>query len=275
MRSEKGTPQGGVASPLLANIALSAIEERYERWVDHRQPRSVATPRSTEDGQQVVLAAMTVKLEGWSASRSDTRTTLWSSCREPENRSKPKERTRRAPTVIPYAAAVGRENSGHSNHGAIRVPRQCVRLRWNPHQGYYASVEIPKAKAALLRYRVKRLTGRSTTRFSLSRMLRQLNPLLRGWGNFLQALLRGRSRLQSDRLVRVAPDLAVAAKKHPTPARRSFARTNQRRHSSRRRKVWREGQDEQFVLATLRRELFRLAWVKLPDYAMASGEPDA
>jgi group II intron reverse transcriptase/maturase len=31
-----GTSQGGVISPLLANIALSAIEERYERWVHHR-----------------------------------------------------------------------------------------------------------------------------------------------------------------------------------------------------------------------------------------------
>ena len=30
-----GTPQGGVLSPLLANIALSAIEERYWRWVRH------------------------------------------------------------------------------------------------------------------------------------------------------------------------------------------------------------------------------------------------
>lgn len=30
-RKEAGTPQGGIISPLLANIALSAIEERYER----------------------------------------------------------------------------------------------------------------------------------------------------------------------------------------------------------------------------------------------------
>src|SRR5690606_21220670 len=35
-RTEAGTPQGGIISPLLANIALSAIEERYERWVEHR-----------------------------------------------------------------------------------------------------------------------------------------------------------------------------------------------------------------------------------------------
>jgi retron-type reverse transcriptase len=42
-----GTPQGGVISPLLANIALSAIEERYERWVHHRYKMR---PHRTSDG---------------------------------------------------------------------------------------------------------------------------------------------------------------------------------------------------------------------------------
>jgi group II intron reverse transcriptase/maturase len=40
-RSQAGTPQGGILSPLLANIALSAIEERYER---HVWPRHTPTP---------------------------------------------------------------------------------------------------------------------------------------------------------------------------------------------------------------------------------------
>jgi RNA-directed DNA polymerase len=32
LRTDDGPPQGGIVSPLLANIALNAIEERYERW---------------------------------------------------------------------------------------------------------------------------------------------------------------------------------------------------------------------------------------------------
>ena len=39
-RTDAGTPQGGILSPLLANIALSAIEERYER---HVWPRRTST----------------------------------------------------------------------------------------------------------------------------------------------------------------------------------------------------------------------------------------
>jgi RNA-directed DNA polymerase len=45
LRTDSGTPQGGILSPLLANIALSAIEERYER---HVWPRRTPTLR-TED----------------------------------------------------------------------------------------------------------------------------------------------------------------------------------------------------------------------------------
>lgn len=40
LRSDRGTPQGGILSPLLANIALGAIEERYEQYVwPRRKPR--------------------------------------------------------------------------------------------------------------------------------------------------------------------------------------------------------------------------------------------
>jgi RNA-directed DNA polymerase len=42
-RTDFGTPQGGILSPLLANIALSVIEERYERHVWPRRTPTIRT----------------------------------------------------------------------------------------------------------------------------------------------------------------------------------------------------------------------------------------
>jgi RNA-directed DNA polymerase len=53
LRTESGTPQGGILSPLLANIALAAIEERYER---HVWPCNRPTPLS--DPTAIQLRAM-------------------------------------------------------------------------------------------------------------------------------------------------------------------------------------------------------------------------
>ena len=68
VRSDAGTPQGGILSPLLANIALSIIEERYERHVSQRRiaptRRDAAPPErrakearkhDRERGQTIVL----------------------------------------------------------------------------------------------------------------------------------------------------------------------------------------------------------------------------
>jgi len=43
LRTDAGTPQGGILSPLLANIALTAIEERYERHVWPRRTPTLLT----------------------------------------------------------------------------------------------------------------------------------------------------------------------------------------------------------------------------------------
>jgi group II intron reverse transcriptase/maturase len=54
IRTDAGVPQGGVISPLLANIALSAIEQRYERWV-HKKPAKRRNAQT--DGMQAARAA--------------------------------------------------------------------------------------------------------------------------------------------------------------------------------------------------------------------------
>jgi Reverse transcriptase (RNA-dependent DNA polymerase) len=54
LRTDAGTPQGGIISPPLANIALGLIEERYERWVEHRTKRRA---HRKSDGLKAALEA--------------------------------------------------------------------------------------------------------------------------------------------------------------------------------------------------------------------------
>ena len=150
-----------------------------------------------------------------------------------------------------------------------------VNMHWDRRYGYYPRVEVPKAQVVDFRYRVKQLTGRHTTLVSLDQKLQELNPILRGWANYYR-YCTGVGRVftsidwyVNDRLWR------WMRKKRPKARAGDIARD--RKPSLRRptRRLWRDNQREQYVLAWTPICRYRLGWMKKPDFAKSSGEPDA
>lgn len=273
--TREGTPQGCVVSPLLANIALSAIEERYERWVHHR--RKIRAHRSSDGITAARAARMTDRLRGKSVffpiRYADDLVILVSGTRE-------QAATEKAALGDYLRQSTGLELSEEKTRisdltEGFEFLGHRVRLKWHRQFGLMPRIEIPKHKRADLRYRVKQVTKRTTINRSLSHLLRKLNPILRGWGNFYRfctgagQLFASLDHYVGDRLWR------WLMKKHGSLHRK---RSTIRRLPSLVRpthKVWREERTEQFLLASLRVERFRRGWMRTPAFAMAPGEPDA
>ncbi|MGH9447132.1 MAG: group II intron reverse transcriptase/maturase, partial [Terriglobia bacterium] len=184
IRTNNGTPQGGIASPLLANIALSTIEERYERWVDHR---TKLYAHRTCDG---ITAARRARHADRKAGRcvflpvryADDFILLVSGTKEDALAEKSALAAYlRETTGLELSAEKTKVTALTDGFDFLGFH---VSAHWNKCYGYGTRIQIPKAKAADLRHRVKQLTGRNTARVSLGEKLQELNPILRGWANY-------------------------------------------------------------------------------------------
>jgi RNA-directed DNA polymerase len=152
---------------------------------------------------------------------------------------------------------------------------QRVRYKWHPRFGYMPRIEIPTSKRADLRYIVKQMTSSTNTLWSLSELLQKLNPVLRGWGNYYRFCTDASRQF-------AALDFYVGdciwrwlMKKHKKLHRKSTRLVRLPSLLRPTRKLWREGNVEQFLLSTLRVERFRRGWMRTPAYIGVPGEPDA
>ena len=273
--THSGTPQGGIISPLLANIALSVIEERYERWVNHQT--KIQTRRKCDGIKAAEYARLSDRRAGrtvyFPIRYADDFVVLVSGSYEDALTEKQAlEKYLRQTTGLelsPEKTKISALENGFHFLG------HRVRYVWDCRYGWTPRIEIPKSKIADLRYRVKQLTGRSTVRWSLSQLLRKLNPILRGWANFYRFCTGAKGILASldwyvnDRIWR------WMRKKHPKARKSQIANQRQAGSLHPGRKVWREGSMEQYIMAYLKVMRFRRGWMKAPDFAMDSGEPDA
>jgi RNA-directed DNA polymerase len=168
-RTVTGTPQGGIASPMLANIALSALDRQYQadwqemsRYQGRRQflqrtgrvtyrlvryaDDLVLLARGTRAQAQALLEQLTERVEALGLTLKAEKTAIT-----------------------------------HIDEGFVFLGQRIVR-RPKGHKRYVYTFVSREALTSVTR-KVKALTGRSTTNLELSELIAALNPILRGWAN--------------------------------------------------------------------------------------------
>jgi RNA-directed DNA polymerase len=168
-----GTPQGGILSPLLANIALSVLDEHFTaHWAalgpdwQRRKHRRAGRPamrlvRYADDF--VVLIAGT----------RDDADALWDEV---------------GAVLAPMGLRLSEEKTRvcHVDEGFDFLGWRIQRRAWRSRAGKRAVYTYPSKKTlASVLDKVRSLTRRAQHR-TLADLLRRLNPVLRGWCNYFR-----------------------------------------------------------------------------------------
>jgi RNA-directed DNA polymerase len=168
-----GTPQGGIASPLLANIYLSALDRHFERaWQQktryigcstYYRRRGHATYRLVRYADDFVVLVRGTR-EQAEAIRDEAARVLRDELRMELSAEK---------TLVTHVD----EGFDFLGHRIRRVPWKGTRVGWT-----YPS----KKSLESIKRKVKGLTQRSTMNLSLRQLLYNLNPVLRGWATYFR-----------------------------------------------------------------------------------------
>lgn len=172
-----GTPQGGIISPLLANISLTALDARYRRWVpapgetcDQAQARRRADRKKGRPTFFLVRYAddFVILVTGTEEEAIAEKDALAAFLGEHLHMELSQEKT-----LITHVME-GFEFLGYRviKERGILSGRMVGKLR------------IPKGKLQQLRTRIKHRTDHSTTGQSFEDLLNSLNPLIVGWRNY-------------------------------------------------------------------------------------------
>jgi RNA-directed DNA polymerase len=176
-----GTPQGGILSPLLANIALSALDERFmgdwqeamaTRWQrERRRHHGLPTYRLVRYADDFV-----VMVSGTEAHAEELR-----------------DRAAAALTPMGLRLSAEKTRITHLDEGFDFLGFRVRRDRRRGTKGTRFVYTYPAKKAlAAVKARVRAIT-RQGTNHPLSSLLRQLNLLLRGWTTYFRNAVSART----------------------------------------------------------------------------------
>ena len=171
--SLSGTPQGGIISPLLANIYLSVLDRHFERvWDEQMSPphRRQQLRRKGRPTYRLVRADdFVVLVHGTRQHAEQLRTEIGELLARELNMTLSAEKT-----------LVTHIDTGFDFLG--------FHIQRKPGRGDRIVVTTFPSKRALaaVMYKIKRATGRGTTSIRLADVLRVVNPILRGWAAYFK-----------------------------------------------------------------------------------------
>jgi len=167
-----GTPQGGILSPLLSNIALSVLDDHFvaawEAWGDfnarsYRRRKGLATYRLTRYADDFLIM-----VSGTRAHAEHLRDEV-------------------AEVLRPMGLRLSEEKTliTHIDDGLDFLGFHVQRKNKRGSEKRYVFTYPSKAALAAIKAKVRALT-RGGTNQPLKVLLRRLNPVLRGWANYFR-----------------------------------------------------------------------------------------
>jgi RNA-directed DNA polymerase len=179
-----GTPQGGIISPLLANVYLTAIDERYRRWVpnprdktrERAQQRLQSDYKRGRPGFYVVRYAddFVALVQGTQHDAEQERLSLGQFLKEELRMELSMEKTRITDV---------REGFDFLGYRIAQVKM--------PSTGRHVGMLfIPKGKSQLLRNKIKVKVRKTPTGRTLANLIDNLNPVIMGWRNYYRYATR-------------------------------------------------------------------------------------
>jgi len=168
-----GTPQGGILSPLLANIALSVLDEHFAaRWAA-LGPEWTRAKRRRAGEPAMKLIRYADDFVVMIAGTRDDAETLWAEV---------------SSVLAPMGLRLSEEKTRvcHLDEGFDFLGWRIQRRAWRSRTGKTAIYTYPSKKSmASIKDKVRVLTRRAKHR-TLADLLRRLNPVLRGWCTYFR-----------------------------------------------------------------------------------------
>lgn len=168
-----GTPQGGILSPLLANIALSVLDEHFARKWEALGPEWTRAKHRRNGGPVMKLVRYADDFVVMIGGTRDHAEALW---------------TEVGAVLAPMGLRLSEEKTRvcHIDEGFDFLGWRIQRRAWRGRTGKRAIYTYPSKKSLLsITGKVRTLTRRAKHR-TLADLLRRLNPTLRGWCNYFR-----------------------------------------------------------------------------------------